>query len=126
MSFKEYLINDSRQWSFLADMNQSGAITISDTWLWFKWIFFYPGDFLFLLITFNSQGLAGFFEISTNSYGGFFSGLFSLACWLIFPIAYLIDEKNNSEAESKWFWPCWIIFMVVFFSLMIFMDKHGL
>ena len=36
-----------RQWDFNADMNSDGAVTISDLWLWGKWLYFYPGDLLF-------------------------------------------------------------------------------
>jgi len=36
------IIDNNRQWSFTADMNLDGVVTISDSWLWFKWIFFYP------------------------------------------------------------------------------------
>jgi hypothetical protein len=31
-----------RIWQFAADMNGDGVVTISDVWLWFKWLYFYP------------------------------------------------------------------------------------
>lgn len=72
-----------RQWAFIADMNHSGSITISDTWLWFKWIFFYPGDvFVYILIN-NTPKIGNFFEITYSSYGGVFSGTVSYFAWII-------------------------------------------
>jgi len=35
---------DLRQWSFVADMNYSGSITISDVWLWIK------SGYIFILV----------------------------------------------------------------------------
>ncbi len=119
------MMNDSRQWSFLADMNQSGAITISDVWLWFKWLFFYPGDWIFKHILLG-LGSGNFFEISNNSYGGFFSGLISFTVWVIIPLTILYDYNNPINKESKRFWPILILVGVAFYYLASFMDKHGL
>lgn len=71
------------QWSFIADMNYSGSITISDVWLWVKWIYFYPGDLLLYLIMNRTPHLASFFEISIDNYGGKLSGMMSVIAWIV-------------------------------------------
>ncbi len=68
-----------RQWSFIADMNHDGLVTISDIWLWIKWLFFYPGDVL--LQGLLSNGMAPFFEITPESFGGWGSGVLSVFAW---------------------------------------------
>jgi hypothetical protein len=73
---------DPRQWAFVADMNFSGSITISDVWLWFKWLYFYPGDG-FVYFLFNKIPDVGhFFEITYSSYGGVLSGIVSFCVWI--------------------------------------------
>lgn len=66
-----------RQWEFISDMDYNGAVTVSDVWLWVKWLYFLPGDFIVRL--FLEEGtlstLSTFLEISLASYGGFWSGL---------------------------------------------------
>lgn len=85
-------MEESRLWSFVADMNQSGSVTISDAWLWFKWLYFYPGDFIFSI--FMGMHLGNFLELSAASYGNFWSGLISFIVWLsVFAIIGLIDEQ---------------------------------
>jgi len=74
---------DPRQWSFIADMNYSGNITISDVWLWFKWLYFLPGDGLLYFLIHKMTKIAEFFEITFDSYGGFLSGTVSLIVWVI-------------------------------------------
>lgn len=74
---------DPRQWSFVADMNHSGSITISDVWLWVKWLYFYPGDgFVYFLIN-KTPAIGNFFEFTYSSYGGVFSGIISFFIWFI-------------------------------------------
>ena len=59
-----------RQWEFISDMDYNGAVTVSDVWLWVKWLYFLPGDFIVRL--FLEEGtLSTFLEISLASYGGF-------------------------------------------------------
>lgn len=74
---------DSRLWVFIADMNGDGVITIGDVWLWIKWLYFYPGDGLLYGVMSGVPQIAKFFEITSSSYGGIFSGIFSLLAWLI-------------------------------------------
>jgi len=69
-----------RLWSFEADMDQNGAITISDIWLWVDWLFFYPGDFLILGIM-KFGDIHTFFELSSNTFGNWFSGIISFIFW---------------------------------------------
>ena len=54
-------------WTSRSDMNWDGIVTIPDVWLWFKWIYFLPGDGALWLIMQN-QGLARFFQLSQGSY----------------------------------------------------------
>jgi hypothetical protein len=68
------------RWMFAADMNRDGQITISDFWLWVKWIFFAPGDGILFGIMFHLPSFAKFFEISTSMlYGGW---SFALSLWV--------------------------------------------
>ena len=74
---------DSLQWSFVADMNYSGSVTISDIWLWFKWIYFYPGDGVVYFIVNKATDISHFLEMTYSDYGGIFSGFISFFVWLI-------------------------------------------
>jgi len=73
---------DLRLWTFVADMNSDGAVTISDVWLWFKWLYFYPGDGMLYVAMKSTPALAQFFEMSSMSYGGGLSGTVSFFTWL--------------------------------------------
>jgi hypothetical protein len=75
--------NISRQWAFSADMNSSGSVTIGDVWLWCKWIFFYPGDYLIKILMENIPEVGSFLEISPSWYGGWISGLLSWCFYMI-------------------------------------------
>lgn len=74
-----------RQWEFISDMDYNGAVTVSDVWLWVKWLYFLPGDFIVRL--FLEEGtlstLSTFLEISLASYGGFWSGVVSFIIWSV-------------------------------------------
>lgn len=87
---------DSRQWGFIADMNFSGAVTISDVWLWIKWLYFYPGDLMVSFFVNKAPSLGQFFEITYQNYGGIFSGIFSFFAWIfIFMIILFSSELSN-------------------------------
>ena len=82
-----------RLWLFKADMDHNGFVTISDTWLWFKWLFFYPGDLLILgLMKFGD--INTFFELSASSFGNWSSGPEKSASSL-FDILSLIPIKQT-------------------------------
>jgi hypothetical protein len=72
-----------RIWQFAADMNGDGVVTISDVWLWFKWLYFYPGDGLLYFLVRGAESIAKFFEVTPDSFGGAFSGVASFFAWLI-------------------------------------------
>ena len=72
-----------RKWVFVADMNYNGSITISDVWLWFKWLYFYPGDVLIYFLVNSTPSIRHFFEITSSSYGGVFSGIVSYVIWIL-------------------------------------------
>lgn len=61
-------------------MNRDGVVTISDVWLWFKWLYFYPGDVV-LEVILKIPGLATFLEVSDASFGGSASGIMSAPVW---------------------------------------------
>jgi len=85
---------DPRQWAFVADMNYNGAITISDVWLWVKWLYFYPGDgFIYILVN-KISGMASFLEITYSNYGGILSGVISFFAWII-AIAIIGEILND-------------------------------
>ncbi len=74
---------DYRQWSFVTDMNYSGSVTISDIWLWFKWIYFYPGDGVIYFLVNKASSIGNFLEISYADYGGVLSGIISFIVWIV-------------------------------------------
>lgn len=89
-------MNDPRLWGFIADMNLSGSVTISDVWLWVKWLFFYPGDYLISTLITRAHEFSNFFEITYDNYGGIFSGIISFWFWsLVGYLWYLVLEKLN-------------------------------
>ena len=69
------------RWFFAADMNCDGLFTISDIWPLIEWVFFVPGDAVFLVLMLVLPGVATFFEITPASFGGWFSGIVSLLSW---------------------------------------------
>jgi len=71
---------DYRAWAFAADMNADGAVTITDVWLWFKWLYFMPGDVVIAWI--GPSSLGRFLEITTSSFGDTGSGVTSLILWM--------------------------------------------
>ena len=72
-----------RQWSFTPDMDANQLITISDVWLWLKWLYFFPGDGLVYIILVEFQSVASFFEMNGSSFGGPFSGFVSFFLWFV-------------------------------------------
>ena len=75
-------MHDPRVWYFVGDMNHSGTITISDAWLWFKWLYFYPGDGLIYILADKLPPLAHFLTVSYADYSGFLSGVISFVVWI--------------------------------------------
>lgn len=86
-----------RLWGFYADMNIDGRVTISDVWLWIKWLYFYPGDLLIAGIAGVTPATAHFFEFNQGSYGGAFSGIVSLLAWFIVYVAIEIQVKSQGS-----------------------------
>ena len=81
----------SARWKIAWDMNGDGVVTISDAWLWLKWVFFAPGDFLLLLLMKHGTAIALFLEIYPGSLYGWLSGLISAAIWF-FVILSVLSE----------------------------------
>jgi len=99
------MIDDARQWLFVADMNHSGSVTISDIWLWFDWLYYWPGDSLIAMFMVIPD-VARFFELTYNDYGGHLSGIVSFIMWcgvIIHALIYgaLIFEFLRKEFNSK-------------------------
>jgi hypothetical protein len=88
----------ARLWKFVADMNSDGSVTISDVWLWFKWLYFYPGDGLLHLLMKGFPDITDFFEITEFNYGGLLSGIISFVIWLCLLISpFAIREDYQAE-----------------------------
>ncbi len=93
-------MDENEGWSFVADMNYDGAVTISDVWLWFNWLYFYPGDWL-ISKWFLGNPVGQFLEFTINDLGGFFSGVISFIAWgivltMIVSIwEAMVGENNN-------------------------------
>jgi len=84
---QEKLMYNPRRWTFMADMNHSGSVTISDVWLWFKWLYFYPGDgFIYVMVS-GLPSVANFFEITYGDHGGTLSKI-SFLFWMIIFVGY--------------------------------------
>jgi hypothetical protein len=71
------------RWHFVADMNGDGVTTISDVWLWLKWAFFAPADWLLLITMYYATSVALFLEMTPSMLSGRFSGITSGFFWLI-------------------------------------------
>jgi hypothetical protein len=69
-----------RMWPFRADMNGDGIVNIADVWLWIKWLYLYPGDWLVYLIGNTAAGR--FLNLSAQSYGGELALGVSIVVWL--------------------------------------------
>ena len=69
------------RWNLIGDMNQNGSITVSDALLWFKWFYFLPGDGLLYFFMEKLIPIGQFFELTSASYGNFFSGFISFFVW---------------------------------------------
>ena len=89
-----------RMWKFVADMNYDGSITISDVWLWFKWLYFYPGDGLIYLLIYISPKIAHFFELTDESYGGILSFILSFFVWF-FSFLFLIFNYFRYDPREE-------------------------
>lgn len=72
-----------RQWKFVADMTGNGTVTVSDFWLWIKWLYFWPGDGLIYLAITKVPRLARFFELSASKFSGPLSLFLSFGLWIV-------------------------------------------
>ena len=92
-----------RMWNFVADMNYDGQISISDIWLWFKWFYFYPGDWIIKFLINNIPSVANFLKISYEDYGGFLSGVVSLVTFFLIISGIwkaFFESKGRTEYDS--------------------------
>ena len=86
-----------RLWTFHADMNSDGVVTVSDVWLWLKWLWFYPGDWI--LLQYGPTKIGKFFELSPEDYGGRLSG--SISFTLIALFVFMIVAMKNEYVYSQ-------------------------
>ena len=92
----------ARLWFFEADMDQNGVTTISDIWLWVQWLFFYPGDFLILGIM-KFGDIHTFFELSSSTFGNWFSGIISFIFWfaiILKLVIFFFELRFGSPTSS--------------------------
>lgn len=88
------------RWIFEADMNADGVVSISDVWLWIKWVYFAPGDFALLMLMSKAPSLAMFLEIDIFSIFGWLSGLLSAAFFLLVLTALsMFDGEGASRSR---------------------------
>ncbi len=79
------------------DMNGDGVVSISDIWLWIKWVFFAPGDFIIIIIMNWAPKVAAFFEFTMM---GVASGIISLLMWwLISAVIWATGTPINESEE---------------------------
>lgn len=88
-----------RLWGFVADMNFDGAVTITDLWLWFKWLYFMPGDVVVSMV--GPIGLGRFLEMTPDSsLGGLGSGVMSFLAWTLL-ITFVVDVYNEGTYKRN-------------------------
>ncbi len=71
-----------RQRNLRADINGDGRVTISDLPGWIKWIFYYPGDWLVLMLSERSNKLVDFLELRATNHSAAFNLIVSVSFWL--------------------------------------------
>jgi hypothetical protein len=68
-----------------ADLN----VTITNVWLWLKWLFYVPGDFIVAM--FLNTGPGALWDLSPASFGGWKSAVASVWAWaLLASFLYLL------------------------------------
>lgn len=71
--------NDKRWKISNGDFNLDGSFTYRDIWSGFKWCFFYIGDFIIFHSLYSlPSGFSEFFELGSDSYGGWLSAIISM------------------------------------------------
>jgi hypothetical protein len=69
------------RWAFSLDMNHDGHITITDLGMLWSWVFYAPGDFLFLVAMLKLPSVAAFLEMTPKLLYGWWSLFVSLIVW---------------------------------------------
>ncbi len=91
-----------RQWSFVADMDCCGALTLNDVMLWFKWLYFYPGDLCILLLANLTPNISQFLGISLADFFGWLSGGVSAVFWILASSIFEIVFSHGGD-EREYF-----------------------
>ncbi len=93
--------HDPRLWKFVPDTDYSGSVTISDVWLWFKWLFFYPGDGAIYLFINGLPELAQSLEIDYRSYGGVLSFVISFLVWVVVIVIRALSKSDKGLTSLR-------------------------
>lgn len=97
-------MDGSRKWEFVADMTGNGHVTVSDFWLWVKWLYFWPGDGLIYLTMKYVPAVAAFLELTPGKYGGPLSLFISFGLWIVvlvlFVVTWQLMDKTGARAAA--------------------------
>jgi hypothetical protein len=90
------------RWQIAWDMNGDSAVTVSDAWLWLKWVGLAPGDFLLLLLGMYGTPVALLLQIrpGSNLYM-LLSGIISVAAWLFLASSAIPGRLSGGDQESR-------------------------
>lgn len=83
------------------DANFDGVFTITDVFIWVKFVACWPGNFLTRLISFT--GVGRFFEMSPNDDYTWFAWILSAVAWLMLFgfIASLVDPTRKERERQE-------------------------
>jgi hypothetical protein len=73
----------SARWQTAWDMNHDGSVNLTDVWLFLRWVFFAPGDFVLLALMLYTTGFAALVGIGTQMLFGAVSGAISAVVWIL-------------------------------------------
>jgi len=71
------------RWQLSWDMNNDGSVSIGDFWLFLRWVFFVPGDFVLLLMMLHATTIALYLGMGVKLLSGAISGAISAVVWIV-------------------------------------------
>jgi len=89
-----------RRWELVGDMNADGVVTISDMWLWVKWVMYLPGDGVIAVV--GPTVIGRFLELTPESFGGVTSLVLSVILWAVAvaQLGTLLSKKQRPDHDS--------------------------